>query len=99
MKVLSRSLVILFFALFLFAQESWAKELEGKININTASISQITLLPGLGEKKAQSIVDFRSKKKFTKAEELLEIKGIGDALLSKIKDYLIFQGPSNLKEK
>lgn len=55
------------------------------ININDADVDQLMLvLSGVGEAKAQAIVDWRNANgKFTSVEQLLEVRGIGAAILSK----------------
>ncbi|MBX3009210.1 MAG: helix-hairpin-helix domain-containing protein [Melioribacteraceae bacterium] len=59
------------------------------ININDASIEELVHLPGIGEKTALSIFNYRIKKgKFNKIEELLNIKGIGKAKFDKIKNLI-----------
>ncbi len=61
-----------------------------KVNINTATIEQLQTLPGVGPAMAKSIVDYRSKVgKFTKTEELINVKGIGEKKFQKLKDRLI----------
>lgn len=60
-----------------------------KINLNTANIEQLANLPGIGEKKAEAIVAYRtSNGPFASAEDLLKVKGVGDKLLEKIKPML-----------
>ena len=59
------------------------------ININTATISELSLLPGLGEKTAKGIIEDREKHGRIKSlDELLKVKGIGKAKLSKIRDRI-----------
>lgn len=57
--------------------------LEGEvIDLNTASVADLTRLPGIGEKRAQAIVDYReSSGPFQSVEELTEVKGIGEGIL------------------
>jgi competence protein ComEA len=59
-----------------------------RVNINTASASELAKLPGIGPSKAQSIVSFRAKEPFTKADDLRKVKGIGDRLYDSIKDQV-----------
>ena len=63
-----------------------------KLNINTASASDIQkALIGIGEKKAEAIVQYREKHgNFTVAEQLLEVQGIGKATLEKNRDRIVF---------
>ncbi len=84
---------------FLFGSAlTWAAtQYTGVLNVNTASVEQITLLPGIGTKKAQAIAELRSKKAFAKIEELLLVDGIGEALFAKIKAYLVLDGATTLK--
>lgn len=59
------------------------------ININTASKDQLTTLTGIGEAKAQAIIDYRNTNgNFKNIDELLNVNGIGDAIFAKIKDYI-----------
>ncbi len=60
----------------------------GKININTAPVSQLVQLKGIGEKTAQKIVEYRKKHKFATIDELTEVKGVGDKTLDKIRDQI-----------
>lgn len=61
----------------------------GLVNINTASISELTSITGIGESRAQAIIDYREKNGgFRSVEEIKKVDGIKDGLFSKIKDYI-----------
>ena len=58
-----------------------------KVNINTASQSELDSLPGIGPALAQNIIDYREENGgFKSIEELQNVKGIGDAKYDDIKD-------------
>lgn len=58
------------------------------ININTASLEELTTLKGIGEKKAQKIIEYRTKSPFKTKEQIMEVSGIGESLYNKIKDNI-----------
>ena len=74
--------------------------LEGEvIDLNTASVADLTRLPGIGEKRAQAIVDYReSSGPFQSGEELTEVKGIGEGILAQVYDYVTVGGPDSPAE-
>lgn len=61
----------------------------GVININTASLSQLMTLDGIGETKAQAIIDYREEHGgFTSTQELTSVKGIGEKTFEKLKNNI-----------
>lgn len=61
-----------------------------KINLNTASESQLLSVNGIGPTKAKSIVEFREQHgKFESVDQLKEVKGIGAKTLEKISDFFV----------
>lgn len=59
----------------------------GKVNINTASISEFKNLAGIGDSKAKDIITYREKNgPFKTIEDIMKVSGIGESLFAKIKE-------------
>ena len=72
----------------------------GKVNINTASAEQLQLLPRVGPSVAQRIIDFRkSNGAFKSAEDLMLVRGVGEATFARLKPYVSISGETTLKDK
>lgn len=62
---------------------------DGKININTASLEQLQLLPGVGQTIARRIIEYREKHvRFSSITELLDVEGIGDIKYKELEPYV-----------
>ena len=58
------------------------------IDINTASATQLETIKGLGPAKSKAIIEYRNAHKFTNLNQLLDVKGIGEAKLRDFSPYL-----------
>jgi competence protein ComEA len=71
-----------------------------KVNINQASAAQLVMLPRVGAKAAERIVDYRKAHgPFSQPEQLMEVKGIGEKLFTQLKPYVSLSGPTTLAAK
>ncbi len=61
----------------------------GKVNINTASMDELSKLDGIGESKAQAIIKYREENgNFKTIEDITNVSGIGSSVYEKIKDNI-----------
>ena len=73
-------------------------ELADKIDPNTADWQTLAALPALGEKRARTIVEYREafvkehpdRLAFEEPEDLLLVRGIGNAMLATLRPYMLF---------
>ena len=59
-----------------------------KVSLNTATKEELMTLSGIGESKADLIIEFRNDNTFKSIEDIMKIKGIGEKIFNKIKDKL-----------
>jgi competence protein ComEA len=84
---------VLAIALAVVAAPGFAAEAKqapaGKVNINTASVEQLTTLPGIGPALASRIVEYRQQSgSFRSTQELMNVRGIGEKNLAKLEAWL-----------
>jgi competence protein ComEA len=61
----------------------------GKVNINTATAEQLSTVPGIGDKLATRIVEYRQKNgSFKTVQELMNVKGVGEKSFGKLEPFL-----------
>lgn len=67
------------------------------ININSATLQELTLLPGIGPSRAHAIITLRKKMgQFKRIENLLRVRGIGRKTLRRLFPMLTLHGPNRL---
>jgi competence protein ComEA len=80
---------------------TWAKSkqplvISGVINLNEATATQLDLLPGVGERAAERIIEHRTKGRFTRPQELVKVRGFGKKRYEALKPHLTVTGPTTL---
>ncbi len=71
------------------AAPSTAPDTSRKVDLNTATLQQLDVLPGVGPVTAQRILDWRAAHgRFTSVDQLREVTGIGQARLARLKDLV-----------
>lgn len=72
-----------------YTMDSQEEEGDKLVNINTASVSELTTLPGIGESRANDIISYRdSNGDFKTIEDIMNVPGIKEAAFNRIKDYI-----------
>lgn len=65
-----------------------AKKESNLVNINEATKEELMTITGIGESKANAIIEYRKEKKFTSIDDIKNVTGIGENLFESIKEYL-----------
>jgi len=66
---------------------SWAAA-GARVDLNRASVEELTSLPGIGPARARAIVEWREDTPFASVDELVEVRGIGPALLDDLREQV-----------
>src|SRR3954469_16838997 len=70
--------------------------MSGVLNVNRATEAELQLLPGIGKRRAQLIVERRAKKPFASVDEIGRIKGMR-ALVHRLRAHLAVEGDTTLR--
>jgi competence protein ComEA len=74
--------------------------LAGVVNVNTATSDELQLLPGIGEARAKAVIALRKQRGgFKSVNELLEVKGIGEAGLERLRPYVRITGKTTAQRE
>lgn len=80
----------------LLAQTNTQDPPQGVVNINTATQQQLMLIPGIGIKKAQAIIESRQQRPFQRVEQITRVKGIGQGIFRRIRPFIVVEGDTTL---
>ena len=92
-KTLTLALVALVFSLMISNMSLAGKsDMNTPVNINQATLKELTSLPGIGKKRANDIIEYREKNgNFSSIEDVKKVDGIGKDTIEKIKDLIVFE--------
>ncbi|HYC92662.1 MAG TPA: helix-hairpin-helix domain-containing protein [Thermoanaerobaculia bacterium] len=94
------ALALLLTAIATMAMADEAPAPSGVVNINTAGVNELTLLPRVGEKGAERIVEYRKEHgPFKKTADLMQVKGVGAKTFELMSPYLTVDGKTTLTTK
>lgn len=66
-----------------------ARQTTERVELNRATLEELMTLPGIGEVRAQRILDYRAANgPFRQAAELMNVSGIGEGIYEKLRDYV-----------
>ncbi|MBS1562208.1 MAG: helix-hairpin-helix domain-containing protein [Bacteroidetes bacterium] len=61
------------------------------VNLNTASVTELATLPGIGEKTAEKIIERRKMRPFRTPEDIMDVRGIGQKKFERMRPFLRVQ--------
>jgi competence protein ComEA len=93
-------LVVALVSTVAFADAAVTPAPTGVVNLNNADAAQLALLPGVGVKAAQRIIDYRTQNgPFRKTSDLMQVKGVGAKSFERLSPYIVLEGRTTLAAK
>ena len=100
LHILTLALILAAIGTVAVADEAAASASAGVVNINTADAAQLALLPRVGEKAAERIIEYRTEHgPFKKAADLMQVKGIGAKTFELMSPHVAVSGNTTLSTK
>ena len=89
MKRFTRKLLCIGLMLAMLSFSAQAVFALAKININKATVAELVVLKGVGEKTAANIVEYRDAHgPFMAIGDIVNVKGVGEKIFSKLSDQI-----------
>lgn len=83
------SYVMFVVSMMFVMQQAYAAD---KLNINTATVEELQQMSGVGQTRANAIVEYRQQHgPFAQVDDLLEVEGIGESTLNRNREILIVE--------
>ncbi|MCP3875690.1 MAG: helix-hairpin-helix domain-containing protein [Desulfobacteraceae bacterium] len=89
MKRVKKISIIILAGILLVAMSQPILASKGKVNINTATKKELVVLKHVGDKTADKIIEYRKAHPFQKAEDIMNVKGIGQKVFDANKDLIV----------
>jgi len=71
--------------------------LVGAVNLNTASLAELVLLPGMGPKRAKAVVEYRERRRLTHSRQVTRVRGIGPRTYRRWRSHIKVHGDNTLR--
>jgi competence protein ComEA len=72
--------------------------LTGVVNINTATLEELQLLPGIGEARAEAVIALRKRSGgFKSVDDLEQVKGIGASAMKRLRPFVRTDGKTTAR--
>lgn len=80
------------------AADAEGPSLTGVVNVNTATVEELQLLPGIGEARARALVELRKQRGgFKSVDQLADVKGIGASSLERLRPFVRLSGQTTAR--